>query len=95
MLAFGAFAGGFTHANYLYADEIIYNVTSWDFTSSYPYCLCCFKFPMTKFRYRKIEKAEDMRPHLAYLIVVNFKNIRSKYFNNFISQNKCTKTCAF
>lgn len=89
LLAFGAFAGGFTHANYLYADEIIYNVTSWDFTSSYPYCLCCFKFPMTKFRYRKIEKAEDMSPHLAYLIVVNFKNIRSKYFNNFISKSKC------
>ena len=91
LLAFGAFAGGFTHANYIYADEIISNVTSWDFTSSYPYCLCCFKFPMTRFRYKLIKRAEDMSPHLAYLIVVNFKNIRSKYFNNFISKSKCKR----
>lgn len=35
----GAFAGGYTHANWIYADEIHKNVESWDFTSSYPYIL--------------------------------------------------------
>lgn len=31
-----AFMGGYTHANWLYTDEIIGDVDSWDFTSSYP-----------------------------------------------------------
>lgn len=31
-----AFMGGYTHANWLYADEIVRCVDSWDFTSSYP-----------------------------------------------------------
>ena len=31
-----AFMGGYTHANWLFADEIVGCVDSWDFTSSYP-----------------------------------------------------------
>ena len=31
-----AFQGGYTHANWIYAGDIIKNVTSYDFTSSYP-----------------------------------------------------------
>lgn len=31
-----AFSGGYTHANYVYTDEIVRCVDSWDFTSSYP-----------------------------------------------------------
>lgn len=31
-----AFAGGFTHSNWLYTSNIIGGVDSWDFTSSYP-----------------------------------------------------------
>ena len=31
-----AFAGGYTHANWIYTDTIIKNVSSYDFTSSYP-----------------------------------------------------------
>ena len=31
-----AFAGGYTHASYYYTDKVIEDVTSYDFTSSYP-----------------------------------------------------------
>lgn len=43
-----AFAGGFTHANAEYTDEIMYNVDSYDFTSSYPYVMIAEKYPMSQ-----------------------------------------------
>lgn len=84
-----AFAGGYTHSNWIYTDEILYDVTSWDFSSSYPYILVSYKFPSKEFKKCFIKKREEMSEKFAYLIVVKFKNIKSKYFNNFISQSKC------
>lgn len=46
-----AFAGGFTHANWIYANKIIENVDSYDFTSSYPYVMIAEKFPMSKSKF--------------------------------------------
>lgn len=44
-LLLDAFAGGYTHANWTLADEVIKNVDSYDFTSSYPYVMTTYKFP--------------------------------------------------
>lgn len=88
-LLLDCFAGGYTHANWIYADEIIKNVESYDFSSSYPYCMLCFKYPMSKFKKIDIKDVSQMYEGLAYLLKVKFYNIKSKYFNSFISQNKC------
>lgn len=85
-----AFAGGYTHANYIYVNEILKNIESWDFTSSYPYILVSHQFPSTEFRECNIKSASQMLKRFAYIIVVEFTNIKSKYFNNFISASKCT-----
>lgn len=85
-----AFAGGYTHANWLYADEIIENVTSFDFSSSYPYVLCTCKFPSTRFTPCNIDNLDDMLPSFAYLIKIAFKNIETQQFNTFLSKHKCT-----
>ena len=84
-----AFSGGYTHANYIYTDEIQNNVDSWDFTSSYPYILVSHMFPSTEFKKCNITKKEQMINKFAYLLTVEFVNIKSKYYNNFISANKC------
>lgn len=84
-----AFAGGYTHANIFYTDTIVENVDSWDFTSSYPYVMVTHKYPSSEFRKCILTNKDEMIQDYAYLMVVRFKNIRSKYYNNFISKSKC------
>ncbi len=84
-----AFSGGYTHANYRYTDEIVKDVDSWDFTSSYPYCMTVYQYPMSKFAKCNIKRSEEMLPIFAYLLVVKFTNVKSKFWNNFISKSKC------
>lgn len=43
-----AFQGGFTHANAYHSEQIIENVASYDFTSSYPYVMVSEMFPISK-----------------------------------------------
>lgn len=84
-----AFMGGFTHANYMYTDKIIKNVDSWDFTSSYPYVLVTHKYPSTEFKKCNLKNEKDIISNFAYLLVVKFKNLKSRYYNNFLSQSRC------
>ncbi len=86
-----AFAGGYTHANYIYTDDVLDNIDSYDETSAYPYVLVTCKFPSTKFTRCYIKSVDDMLPNFAYLVTVKIKNIRSKYYNNFISASKCSE----
>lgn len=84
-----AFLGGYTHANWIYADEVLKNVDSYDIASSYPYVLVTQKYPNSEFQKCFIKKREQMSKGLCYLLVVKFKNVKCKYFNNFISASKC------
>ena len=90
-LLIDAFAGGYTHANWIYADEVIKNVNSYDFTSSYPYVMLTEKYPASEFRKIGVTKIEQMKSCFAYIVLVKFTNIKCKYYNNFISQSKCKK----
>ena len=83
------FMGGYTHASYGFADRIIPNVDSYDFTSSYPYCLVAYPYPMTDFVKENVKSVKDMYRMYAYILVVRFYNLSCKYFNNFISSSKC------
>lgn len=84
-----AFTGGYTHANATYTGDIIEDVNSYDFTSSYPYVLVSEKYPSTEFRKCDVKTIQDLKEVNAYLIKVKFYNIVSKYDNNFISVSKC------
>lgn len=84
-----AFMGGYTHANWIYTGDIVEDVDSFDFTSSYPYVLVSHKYPSSEFKKCYIKSKDEMSKKLCYLLVVKFTDIKSKYYNNFISQNKC------
>lgn len=84
-----AFAGGYTHANFMYTDEVIPNVDSYDETSAYPYVMVTSKFPMSEFKECHIKTVDDMLTKYAYLLEVTFHNLKCKYYNNFISASKC------
>lgn len=86
-----AFAGGYTHANWIYADRIIKNVISFDFTSSYPFVMLTEKYPSTQFKKINVTDIKQLKKCFAYLIHVKFRNIKCKYYNNFISKSKCLK----
>lgn len=83
-----AFAGGYTHANWIYAGEILKDVKSFDYVSAYPYCMVSLRYPSTEFKKCNIKKREEMLKQFAYLIVVKLKNIKSKYFTTYISMSK-------
>ena len=84
-----AFAGGYTHANYIYADEIIEDVSSFDESSAYPFHMVTFMFPSTEFKKCYINKIEDMVSNFAYLVKVKLKNVKSRYYNHVLSYSHC------
>lgn len=88
-LLVNAFQGGYTHANFIYADEVLKEVDSYDETSAYPYVMVTRKYPSTKFKKCIVNTIDDLYTGFAYILVINFKNIKSKYYNNFISSSKC------
>ena len=81
--------GGYTHANAYWSNRIIEDVDSFDFTSSYPYVMVSEKYPGGEFKKDNIKSVDDMMQRFAYILVVKFKNIKSRYYNNFISFSKC------
>lgn len=88
-LLLDAFQGGYTHASWIFASETLKNITSWDFTSSYPYCLCTCKYPATEFRKCNLKNFSQMGKNTAYLIRIKFYKIKSNFYNNIISLSKC------
>jgi hypothetical protein len=54
-----AFQGGFTHANPFHSGKTVEDVTSYDFTSSYPAVIVSERFPMSKGERHTITSRED------------------------------------
>lgn len=88
-----AFQGGFTHANAMDVATTIEDVTSMDFTSSYPSVLVSEMFPMSKGKLTQIKSTKQFNflvHNKCCLFYVEFKNIHSNDFgDNPISYSKC------
>lgn len=84
-----SFAGGYTHGNSIYIDEVLDNIDSFDEASAYPYVMTTCKFPMKGFTYCKIDDIHKLNNKYAYLVHIIFYNVKCKYHNTFISASKC------
>lgn len=87
----GIFAGGYTHANKLYSGVPLYGVIEhYDFSSSYPYVMISEKYPMQKWLYiagHKLPDEETFEDY-AYILKLQFTNIRSISYNTYIQGSK-------
>ena len=88
------FQGGFTHANYDKVGEILENVHSIDFTSSYPTVMLSEKYPMSTPREiddvsRETMEARFKKKNFCYMFFAKFTNITSKRNECYLSESKC------
>lgn len=88
-----AFMGGFTHSSLNHTGKILNNVTSIDFTSSYPSVMLSEKLPMSRFKKVNITSLKTLREYCdkyAVIFDVKFINIQPKVTHeNYISESKC------
>lgn len=93
MLLKNAFMGGFTHCNAMYTNKICQNVTSYDFTSSYPTVLISEKYPMSKGKEVYITTEIELLnliKNYCVLVDLQFTNIKTSFmYEQIISYSKC------
>ena len=90
------FAGGYTHANRMYAgivqcDDIIQH---YDFASSYPTVMVAEKYPMSPWFYKPIDEIppdSDFEDN-AYIFKVHFSQLKCTSYNTYIQASKVHAT---
>lgn len=90
------YTGGFTHCNSLYSGLIIDDVTSYDFTSSYPYVMVSELYPMSKPKLIQLHSQDEFNKYLishCCMFEITFYNIKPKIiYDHPISASKCFNT---
>lgn len=93
MIAKQSFQGGFTHANSHYTGQTLENVSSIDFTSSYPAVMLAELFPMSKAEYVEVKDTDHFIELLKTYHVIfeaTFTNIQTTIEQeNYLSESKC------
>ena len=95
LMAKRAFAGGYTHASVIHSGIECEDVTSFDFSSSYPTVLIAEKYPMTKGR--KIEDISEeefydlmSRDDLCCIFTITLKNVHQTFpCESYLSESRC------
>lgn len=91
-----AYCGGDVHASYTKTGKILKDVDSYDFRSSYPFCMVACKFPLSRFVEVGFVNETEFEDY-AYLMRVRMKVVRAKTSYTYISFHKCiecSKDCS-
>lgn len=87
-----AFMGGYTHASMHHSRQIMYNVDSFDFTSSYPYVMISERFPMSKAficQPKDLDEFNEFINTYCCLFDIEFTNVQSIELETYISVSHC------
>lgn len=87
------FAGGYTHANQMYAGKTIdEHIEHYDFASSYPTVMVAEKYPMSGWYYNGINEIppDEVFEDMAFIFLLRFSQLNSISFNTYIQSSKCT-----
>ena len=86
-----AFMGGDTHANYLHVRQLLTNVSSFDFASSYPAVMvkCKFPYKFIKTSIYNRETFDNLIHKKACVFKCMFKHIQAKRHHHTLSFSKC------
>lgn len=87
------FQGGYTHANCNYVGLTLNDVSSIDFTSSYPSVMLRHKFPMRKFKKIDIIDYDTFTEFInkfPCIFEIMFTNIQAKTSHHIIQRAKCS-----
>ncbi len=84
------FQGGFTHANHIYVDKIVHNVTSKDFASSYPYVMVSEKYPMSAPKLvEDLENFEYYLDNFCCIFDIEFSQLEAIQYEHPLSVSRC------
>lgn len=87
------FQGGFTHANMFWSEQVIEDVVSYDFTSSYPFVMVSEMFPMSSGQIVTIHSIDEFYSYLkryCCMFKVTFENLVAVCAGDCpISSSKC------
>ena len=87
------YIGGFTHANHNYVSKTCKNVSSFDFTSSYPAVMVAEKYPMSKPREVEIKDEKDLQKYLdlyACMFILTLYDVEPIFdYDHYISRSHC------
>lgn len=90
-----AFQGGFTHANSYHVGNVLENVGSYDFTSSYPAVMVAEMFPMSRGELVRIKSPEEFSRNLRLyccMFDAEFEGIEATtIFEHPLSKSRCEK----
>ena len=88
------FQGGFTHANAFEVGRLNHDVTSYDFTSSYPTVLVSEEYPISKPTRHDIDSLEELEyfnKNFCTMFDIEFTNIDARHpYEDYISDSKCS-----
>lgn len=86
-----AFMGGDTHGNYLHVRQLLHDVTSFDFASSYPAVMVKCKFPrkFTKIQILNRQMFDNLISKKACLFKCSFEKVKAIRHHHTLSLSKC------
>ena len=97
LMAKRAFAGGYTHASVLHSGIECKDVTSFDFSSSYPTVLIAEKYPMTKGKKIESISKEDFyelmsNDNLCCIFTITLTDVHQTFpCESYLSESRCRK----